>query len=76
MKITPGYMTGNSGQTALNGLTKATEQAAAAAQRIVEGPIEAKDIVDLKVSEHAFKSSAAVLSADKRMHDRLLDILS
>jgi len=75
MKITPGYMTGNSGQTALNGLTKATEQAAAA-QRIVEGPIEAKDIVDLKVSEHAFKSSAAVLSADKRMHDRLLDILS
>ena len=47
MKITPGYMTGNSGQTALNGLTKATEQAAAAAQRIVEGPIEAKDIVDL-----------------------------
>ena len=72
MKIAAGSIP----QTAINGLTKARAQAAAAAQRIVEGPVQAKDIVSLKQSEHAFKASAAVLNADKRMHDRLLAILS
>jgi len=69
-------LTTNIAQTALSGLNRAGADAAAAARRIVEGPVEAKDIVDLKLSEHAFKANAAVLGAEKRMHDRLLDIFA
>ncbi len=61
---------------ALDGLSRAREQAASASRRIAEGPIEAKDVVDLKIAEHAFKANAAVLGVANRMQDRLLDILA
>jgi hypothetical protein len=32
--------------------------------------------VALKLSEHAFKVNAAVLGAEKRLHERLLDIFA
>jgi len=70
MKIAPSNLT----QTALDGLTRAKEQAATASQRIVAGPLEAEDVVSLKQAEHAFKANAAVLNVAKRMQDRLLDI--
>ncbi|MDP6688509.1 MAG: hypothetical protein QF384_03325 [Alphaproteobacteria bacterium] len=63
-------------QTALEGITKAREQAAASSQRLAKGPVEAEDIVSLKLSEHAFKANAAVMGAAKRMQDRLLDIFA
>ena len=66
----------NIGQTALNGLNRAREQADAAPGRIVEGPVKAGDIVALKLSEHAFKANAAVLGAEKRLHERLRDIFA
>lgn len=70
MKIAPSNLT----QTALDGLTRAKEQAATASQRIVAGLLEAEDVVSLKQAEHAFKANAAVLNVAKRMQDRLLDI--
>ncbi|NQV61218.1 MAG: hypothetical protein HQ502_16245 [Alphaproteobacteria bacterium] len=72
MKIAPSNLT----QTALDGLTRAKEQAATASQRIVAGPLEAEDVVSLKQAEHAFKANAAVLNVAKRMQDRLLDIFT
>ena len=63
-------------QTALEGPTRAREQAAASSQRIAAGPVEAEDIVSLKSAEHAFKANAAVLDVAHRMHDRLLDIFA
>ncbi len=72
MKVAPANIT----QTALDGLTRAREQAATASQRIATGPIEAKDIVSLKTAEHAFKANAAVLDVAKRMQERLLDIFA
>ena len=72
MKAAPANIT----QTALQGLSRAREQAAAASQRIAAGPIEAEDIVSLNAAEQATKANAAVLGADRRMHDRLLDIFA
>ncbi len=63
-------------QTSLEGMHRAREQAASAARRIVEGPIEAEDIVSLNLAEHAFKANAAVLGTEKRMQERLLDIFA
>lgn len=72
MKIAPANIT----QTALDGLTRAREQAATASQRIATGPVEAEDIVSLKVAEHSFKANAAVLGVAQRMQERLLDIFT
>ncbi|MBL6954890.1 MAG: hypothetical protein ISR50_19830 [Alphaproteobacteria bacterium] len=72
MKIAPSNLT----QTALDGLNRAKEQAATASQRIAAGPLEAEDVVSLKLAEHAFKANAAVLNVAKRMQDRLLDIFT
>ena len=66
----------NIAQTALDGLSRAREQAATASQRIAAGPLEAEDIVSLKSTEQAFKANAAVLAVAKRMHERLLDIFA
>ena len=67
---------GNMVQTALEGVTKAREQGAEASQRLAKGPVEAEDIVSLKVAEHAFRANAAVMGVAKRMQDRLLDIFA
>ncbi|MBT7756049.1 MAG: hypothetical protein HN732_01905 [Rhodospirillaceae bacterium] len=66
----------NIAQTALTGLSRATEQADTASKRIVAGPLEAEDVVSLKTAEHAFKANAAVLEVAKRMQERLLDIFA
>ncbi len=72
MKVIPG----NAAQTALEGLSRSRAQAATASQRIAAGPVEAEDIVSLKIAELAFKANGAVLGAAKRMEERLLDILA
>lgn len=62
--------------TAVQGLRRATSQANSAAQRIVEGEIEPRPIVELKSAEHGFKANAAVIRTLDEMDERLLDILA
>ena len=63
-------------QTAVQGLHKASEKAAGAAERIVTGPVEAEDVVDLKTAEIEFKANAKVVKTAEELQDRLLDILT
>lgn len=62
--------------TAVQGLQRASNQANTAAQRIVEGEVDAKPIVELKSAEHGFAANAAVIRTLDEMDDRLLDILA
>lgn len=62
-------------RTSVQGLQRAEAQANKAAQKIAEGEIEAKHIVDLKTAEAAHKANAAVIRVADRMQDDLLDIL-
>lgn len=63
-------------RTAVQGLQKAEAQAGKAAQKLAEGELDAKHIVDLKIAEAAHKANAAVIRVAGRMQDDLLDILA
>ncbi len=63
-------------RTAQQGLQKAEAQAGKAAQKLAEGELEAKHVVDLKIAEAAHKANAAVIRVAQRMQDDLLDILA
>jgi hypothetical protein len=62
-------------RTGAQGLQRAEAQANKAAQKLADGELEAKHIIDLKTAEAAHKANAAVLGVADRMHDDLLDIL-
>jgi hypothetical protein len=50
-----------------------------AAQRISSKPVDTetvRSIVEMKLSKNSIAANAAVLRADSRMHDHLIDILA
>jgi len=61
---------------ALAGLTRASDQADQAANRIASGEIDAKDLVELKLAEVAFKANAKVIGDTADTEQRVLDILA
>ena len=63
-------------QSALAGLNRATSKVETAAANITSGEIDAKDIVDLKIGEVAFKANAAVARTAQDLDKHLLDILA
>jgi hypothetical protein len=62
--------------TALAGLNRASAKAEQAADRIASGAIDAKDIVELKLAEVAFKANAKVIRSAAETERRLLDVLA
>lgn len=59
---------------AQNGMTQAGQQLHGAAQNIASGQLDPKDMVDVRLAEHSFDASAAVMRTADEMAKSLLDV--